>query len=79
MFSLIDGFSGYSQVIVVEPDQVKTTFKVKWGTFTFKRMSFGLINVGATFPRTMDITFSGLIEHTLVVSLDDVTMFSKRR
>ena len=33
LFSLLDGFSGYNQVLVVEEDRLKITFKTKWGTF----------------------------------------------
>jgi hypothetical protein len=58
IFSLLDGFSGYNQVLVSEEDHLKTTFRTKWGTFTYKRMPFGLINAGATFQRAMD-GFSG--------------------
>ena len=42
-------------------------------------MPFGLINVGATFQRAMDIDFRGLIGRSAVVYLDDITIFSKRR
>ena len=42
-------------------------------------MPFGLINDGATFHREMDIAFRGLIGHSVVVYLDDVTIFSKKR
>ena len=79
MFSLLDGFSVYNQVLVVEPDWLKTTFKNKWGTFAFKRMPFGLINADATFQRAMDIAFRGLIGKSIVVYLDDITVFSKCR
>ena len=42
-------------------------------------MPFGLINVGATFQGAMDIAFRGLIGHSVVVYLDDVTIFLKKR
>ena len=79
LFLLLDGFSGYNQVLVAEEDMLKTTFKTKWGTFAYRRMPFGLINAGATFQRDMDIAFYGLIGRSVVVHLDDVTIFSKRR
>ena len=40
-------------------------------------MPFGLINAGATFQWAMDIAFRGLINHSVVVYLDDVTIYSK--
>ena len=38
LFSLLDGFSGYNQVLVAEEDRIKTTFKTKWGTFSYRRI-----------------------------------------
>ncbi|KAH9304199.1 hypothetical protein KI387_008603, partial [Taxus chinensis] len=29
-FSLLDGYSGYNQIMVKEEDQFKTTFTTKW-------------------------------------------------
>jgi ribonuclease HI len=55
--SLLDGFSGYNQVLMSPPDQLKTTFHTPWGTYAYRKMPFGLINVGATFQRAMDIAF----------------------
>ena len=49
LFSLLDGFFGYNQVLVVEEDRLKTTFRTMWGTFAYRIMPFGLINAGATF------------------------------
>ena len=79
LFSLLDGFSVYNKVLVVEEDRLKTTFRTKWGTFAYRRMPFGLINTGATFQRAMDIAFHSLIGRSVVVYLDDVTIFSKKR
>ena len=58
---------------------MKTTFRTKWGTFSYKRIPFGLINVGETFQRAMDVDFRGLINMCVVVYLDDVTMYSKNK
>jgi hypothetical protein len=54
---LLDGFSGYNQVLMSPSDQLKTTFRTSWGTYAYCKMPFGLINVGATFQRAMDIAF----------------------
>ena len=49
LMSFLDGFSGYNQVLVHPDDQLKTTFRTKWGTYAYQKMPFGLINAGATF------------------------------
>ena len=79
LFSLLYGFSGYNKVLVAEEDRIKTTLRTKWGTFSYIRMPFGLINAGYTFQRGMDIALRGLIGRSVVVYLDDVMIFSKKR
>jgi hypothetical protein len=75
LFSLLDGLLGYNQVLVVEPDQLKTTFQTKWGTYAYIQIPFGLKNVGATFQRLMDIYFKGLIGENVVVYLEDLRVY----
>jgi hypothetical protein len=77
--SLLDCFSRYNQVLMSPPDQIKTTFRTPWGTYAYRKMPFGIINVGATFQRAMDISFRGLINQSVVVYLDDITVFSKSK
>lgn len=79
MFSLLDGFSRYNQVLVALEDRLKTTFRTKWGTYAYMKMPFGLINARATFESAMDISFRGILSNSVMVYLDDVTMFSKER
>ena len=78
LFYLLDGFSGYNQVLVAKEDRLKTTFKTKWGNFAYRRMPFGLINTIENSQRDMDISFRGLIGRSLVVYLDDIIIFSKK-
>ena len=74
---MIDGYSGYNQIAVDKADHLKTAFTTPWGTFMYGKMPFGLMNVGATFQRAMDITFEGERDKFVVVYLDDITVFSK--
>ena len=67
MFLLLDGFSGYNQVLLAIDGQPKIDFRTPSGTFTYRRMPFGLINAGSTFQRAMDIYFRGLIHNSIVV------------
>ena len=78
LFYLLDGFSSYNKVLVAEEDRLKTTFRTRWGTFAYRRITFGLINAGATFQRAMDIDFHILIGRSVVVYLDDITIFSEK-
>ena len=75
--SLLDGYLGYNQILVHPDDQLKTAFTTPWGTFMYVKIPFGLMNVGATFQRAMDITFSEKVGYFIIIYLDDVTIFSK--
>ena len=74
--SMLDGFSGYNQILLHPEDQEKIAFTTPWGTFMYSKMPFGLINVGATFQRAMDIAFSKERDKFVVIYLDDITIFS---
>jgi hypothetical protein len=47
--SMLDGFSGYNQVLVFVEDIAKTTFITPLETYAYARMPFGLKNARATF------------------------------
>ena len=48
-YCFLDGYLGYNQISISHEYQEKTTFTFPYGTFTFKRMSFGLCKAPATF------------------------------
>ena len=79
LMSFLDRFSRYNHIMVHLDDRLKVTFKRKWGTHTYQKIPFGLINAGATFQRAMDIDFRGLINSSVVIYLDDITVYSKNR
>ena len=78
LMCMMDGLSGYNQVLVKEEEQFKTTFTTPWGTYVYVRIPFGLINVGATFQRAMDVAFHEYINKFLVIYQDDLTTYSKK-
>jgi hypothetical protein len=43
----------------------------------YVKMPFGLMNVGATFQREMDISFVDELGRFIVIYLDDLTVYSK--
>jgi hypothetical protein len=61
-FCFLDGYSGYHQILIHPVDQIKSTFAWPYGTYAYRRMSFGLCNAPASFQRCMMSIFSDLIE-----------------
>jgi hypothetical protein len=74
--SMLDGFYGYNQIMVHPDDQEKIAFTMPWGTFMYAKMHFGLMNVGGTFQRAMDIDFSDEKDKFIVIYLDEITIYS---
>ena len=66
-FCFLDGYSGFSQIPVSQPDQEKTTFTCPFGTYAYRRMPFGLCNAPATFQRCMTAIFSDFCEKIVEV------------
>ena len=56
IFSFLDGFSGYNQVLIKEFDRYKITFTTKWGIYAYSKIPFGLTNVGSAFQKAMGMT-----------------------
>jgi hypothetical protein len=75
-YCFLDGYSGYNQVPVDPEDQEKTTFTCPFGTFAYRRMSFGLCNAPATFQRYMISIFSDMVERFMEIFMDDFSVFS---
>jgi hypothetical protein len=79
MMSMLDGFSGYNQILVKKEDQLKTAFSTPWGTFMYLRFPFGLMNARSTFKRAMDFSFRDFIGKIIEIYQDDLTIVSKER
>ncbi|GKE84999.1 putative nucleotidyltransferase, ribonuclease H, partial [Tanacetum coccineum] len=74
-YCFLDGFSRYFQIPIAPEDQEKTTFTCPYGTFAYKRMSFGLCNALATFQCCMMAIFHELIKESMEVFMDDFSIF----
>ncbi|WZZ66228.1 hypothetical protein YC2023_077598 [Brassica napus] len=74
-YCFLDGYSGFFQIPIHPNDQEKKTFTCPYGTFAYRRMSFGLCNAPATFQRCMMSIFSDLIEDVAEVFMDDFSVY----
>ncbi|GKE70521.1 reverse transcriptase domain-containing protein [Tanacetum coccineum] len=74
-YCFLDRFSEYFQIPIDPQDQEKTTFTCPYGTFAYRRMTFGLCNAPGTFQRCMMAIFHDMIEETMEVLMDDFLVF----
>ena len=61
-YCFLDGYWGYNQIPIAPEDQERTTFTCLYGTFAYRRMSFGLCNALSIFQRCMMSIFYDMIE-----------------
>ena len=76
-FYFLDGYSRYHQIPIQPDDQSKTTFTCPYGTYTYRRMLFGLSNAPASFQWCMMSIFSDMIEEIMEVFMDDFSVYGK--
>ena len=75
-YCFLDGYSGYNKIEIALEDQEKITFTCPFGTFSFRKMPFGLCNAPETFQQCMMGIFSDMIEIILEIFMDDFSVFS---
>nr|GEV76986.1 reverse transcriptase domain-containing protein [Tanacetum cinerariifolium] len=74
-YCFLNGFYGYFQIPIDPKDQEKTKFTCPYGTFAYRRMSYGLCNAPGTFQRCMMALFHDMIKKTMEVFMDDFSVF----
>ena len=74
-YCFLDRYSGYNQIAIALKDQDKSTFTCPYGTFAFRRMSFGLCNAPTTFQRCMMSIFSEFVEEVMEIFMDDFSVY----
>jgi hypothetical protein len=79
MFSFMDGFSDYNQILMSPKDAEKTAFCTPIGNFYCIFMPFGLKNAGATYQRTITAIFHDMMHREIEDYVDDIVVKSKKR
>ena len=74
MLSFLDASFGYHQILMFPHDKEKMTFITHKELYFYKIMSFGLMNIGATYQQLMTHIFKPLIGRTLEVYIDDIVI-----
>ncbi|GJS52965.1 reverse transcriptase domain-containing protein [Tanacetum coccineum] len=70
----LDAYKGYHQIQIAEEDKDKTAFFTREGVYYYRKMPFGLKNVGATYQRLVDKVFHDQIGRNLEVYIDDMVI-----
>ena len=74
-YCFLDGYSGYNQIDIAPNDQENITFTCLYGTFSFRKMAFGLCNAPTTFQRCMMFIFLDLVEEVVEIFMDDFFVY----
>lgn len=76
VYTKLDLRGAYNLVRVKEGDEWKTAFRTRYGHFECVVMPFGLTNAPAVFQHFMNDVFRDLLDHTVLIYLDDILIFS---
>jgi len=76
VFSRINLCLGYYQIWIVKGDEEKTTCRIRYGSYEFLVMSFGLTNALATFRTLMNDIFQEWLDDFVVVYIDDILIYN---
>ena len=77
MFSFMDGYSGYNQILMATKDAEKTAFRTPIRNFYYTVMPFSLKNAGAMYQRTMTVIFHDMMHKETEDYVDDIVVKSK--
>ncbi|XP_075432287.1 uncharacterized protein LOC142469212 [Ascaphus truei] len=77
IFTKLDLRGAYNLVRIREGDEWKTAFNTRDGHYEYLVMPFGLCNAPAVFQDFVNDIFRDLLDHHVIVYLDDILIFSR--
>lgn len=72
LLSFLVAFLGYNQILMYKEDIPKMTFITHRAIYAYKRMPFGLINVGATYQYMINKVFHKQIRRNMEVYVNNI-------
>ena len=78
IYTLMDGYSGYNQIMIALEDQLKTSFITEYGAFAYRVMPFGLMCAPATFQRDTMKIFADYLNKFMKVFLEIFTVYGTK-
>ncbi|MBW0562711.1 hypothetical protein O181_102426 [Austropuccinia psidii MF-1] len=76
IFSKRDLHGAYNLLRIKEGDEHLTSFKIKYGSYVYLVIPFGVTNAPASFQNSVNDIFSDFLDIVFVVYLDDIMVFS---
>ena len=77
IFTKLDLKDSYHLIKIKKGDEWKMAFRTRYGHYEYKVMPFGLVNAPATFQAMMNTIGRELLDHRVVVYLDDIVIYSR--
>jgi len=77
VFSKIDLWSGYHQILVKADDVQKTAFRSRYGHYEYVVTPFGVTNAPTVFMDYMNRIFRQFLDKFVVVFIDNILIYYK--
>jgi hypothetical protein len=76
VYSFLDAFFTYHQIMITPKDKYKIAFITDWETFVWVIMPFGLKNAPPTYQQAISTTFKDYLGVFMKLFLDDISVFN---
>jgi hypothetical protein len=76
--SFLDAYSGYHQISHAIDNEEKIVFTTPFRIFCYTKMTFGLKNGGAAYPKCIHIILVPQIGRNIKAYIDDIVVKSKK-